>query len=349
MMNVMKKIEKNLKLFLLFWGRIVFAKSHFSLPFWQKMRLNFGGGYLVDQSFIYDLKSNNKHQYLSEFDWYKSRTINEPFDTMLNNKLICTEVFKHYIDMPEVLFVKNKKNLSNYQSNCHTIDAVVDLVKKYQAIYIKPINLGKGDGVNLLEFFQNTFYFNRKEAKAEEIIEVLDKMKNWFATPGVEQAQYLDDIYDKTSNTIRMIVVKDPKINQFTVLFAVQRIGVHSSIPVDNGSRGGLVSKINLDTGELSIAKSIQTLGEFSVHPDSQKPIEGVVIPDWQKMVQKIIDVSNKFPYLNFIGWDILPNKQGGFSVIEANTSSGVNIIQIWGPQRYDKLGEFYRYHGVIK
>ena len=38
-----------------------------------------------------------------------------------------------------------------------------------------------------------------------------------------------------------------------------------------------------------------------------------------------------------------------GFTVIEANTSSGVNIIQLWGPQRYGRLGDFYREHGIIK
>ena len=31
------------------------------------------------------------------------------------------------------------------------------------------------------------------------------------------------------------------------------------------------------------------------------------------------------------------------------NTSSGVNIIQIWGGQRQKGLGDFYRKHNVIK
>ena len=51
---------------------------------------------------------------------------------------------------------------------------------------------------------------------------------------------------------------------------------------------------------------------------------------------------------LDIIAWDILPTAEG-FTVIEANTSSGVNIIQLWGPQRYGRLGDFYREHGIIK
>ena len=38
-----------------------------------------------------------------------------------------------------------------------------------------------------------------------------------------------------------------------------------------------------------------------------------------------------------------------GFCIVEANTSSGVNIIQLFGPQRNGELGDFYRAHGVIK
>lgn len=346
---ILKKLEKKLKLFLLFWRRIVFAENHFGVPLWRRLLLNFSGGYVADQAVIYDFKHNDKKQYLSEFDWYKSRYINEPFDAMLNNKLICSEVFKHYLDFPETLFVKNKKQLINYRSPEHTIAALLAQLKDHAAIYIKPINLGKGNGVHLLEFIDGSFYMDREEATPATIIATLSKMQNWFATPGIKQAPYLNAIYEKTSNTIRMITVKDPTTQCFKVLFAVQRIGVKASIPVDNGSRGGLISKIDLETGVLSAARSIQSLGEHARHPDSQNPIEGVKIPHWQEMVQEILEASNQFPYLNFIGWDILPNDQGGLSVVEANTSSGINIIQIWGPQRDGELGAFYRSHGVIK
>ena len=344
----MKKIERKIKLFLLFWMRIVFAKNHFDVSFWQRIRLNFQGGYMADQAVIYDFANQDKKQYLSEFDWYKSRYINEPFDAMLNNKLICSEIMKHYLDVPPTLFVKNKKSYHNYVSQEHHLAGLLEQVKA-QPLYIKPISMGKGSGVHLLEWMDDTFYLDREATTAATITNLLQKMPNWFATPGIAQADYLNTIYDKTSNTIRMITVKDPESQQFKVLFAVQRIGVQASIPVDNGSRGGLVSKIELTTGTLSAAKSIQALGEHAIHPDSKQPIAGVVIPNWAAMVEEILAVSNQFPYLNFIGWDILPNQQGGLSIVEANTSSGVNIIQIWGPQRYGPLGDFYRAHGVIK
>lgn len=50
---------------------------------------------------------------------------------------------------------------------------------------------------------------------------------------------------------------------------------------------------------------------------------------------------------MHFIAWDILLTSDGP-CIIEANTSSGINIIQLWGPQRNGELGDFYRAHRVI-
>ena len=75
------------RLFILYFRRILFAKNHFKCSFIKKMRANLGGGFLADQWMLYDFDHNDKSQYLSEFDWYRSRYINAPFDFLLNNKI----------------------------------------------------------------------------------------------------------------------------------------------------------------------------------------------------------------------------------------------------------------------
>ncbi len=52
---------------------------------------------------------------------------------------------------------------------------------------------------------------------------------------------------------------------------------------------------------------------------------------------------------MHFVAWDVVKMEDGTNCVIEANTSSGVNIIQLWGGQRNGELGNFYRKHGVIR
>ena len=66
------------------------------------------------------------------------------------------------------------------------------------------------------------------------------------------------------------------------------------------------------------------------------------------KIKARVTALASEFPYLDFIAWDILLTEQG-MCVIEANASSGVNIIQLWGGQRHGELGEVYRRYGIIK
>ena len=84
------------------------------------------------------------------------------------------------------------------------------------------------------------------------------------------------------------------------------------------------------------------------VHPDSGAKIKGAVIPGWQDIKKEILALANKVSFMHFIAWDILVTEEG-ICIIEANTSSGVNIIQLWGGQRNKELGDFYRYHKAIR
>ena len=72
------------------------------------------------------------------------------------------------------------------------------------------------------------------------------------------------------------------------------------------------------------------------------------MIPGWSEIKLQILEVCKKLPYMDFIAWDLLMSDEG-ICVIEANSSSGVNIIQLWGGQRNGVLGDFFSYYEVIK
>lgn len=348
MRKFIKKCIKIMKLTVLWFLRILFAKNHFKVPFWEKLRCNIFGGYLADQYVIYDFKHNDRKQYLSEFDWYRSRYINEPFNFIMNNKIACTEILKHYVKVPEIYAIKNKGDISSYEYKVRSNEDAWKLLQEKKSLFIKPMGAGKGKGVSILKYEEGQLYVDDEAYTKEQFFDLLGSMENWFLSETIRQHPYLDQLYDKTTNTIRMITMKDIHTKEFRIFFAVQRIGTKQTIPVDNGSRGGLVSKIDLETGTLSEACSLHSLDVHKVHPDSGNPIEGVVIPGWEKIKSDVLKLVNHFPFMHFIAWDILLTEEG-ICIIEANTSSGVNIIQRWGPQRYGELGEFYRYHKIIK
>jgi len=346
--QIFRKLSKSVQLCLLYFSRIVFVRNHHKASFRQKIQANLSGGFLADQWVLYDLDHNDRHEYLSEFDWYRSRFINSSYNFMLNNKVISDELLRHYVKVPKIILVKSRGRMMSYEEGAKDTKTLCDVLVKKLALYCKPISAGKGRGVYRLSFENNAYYVDSDQYARAELETFLDKHNNWFITECVAQSAYLSSLYDKTTNTIRFIVFKNRETQTFQLFFAVQRIGTSATIPVDNGSRGGLVAKIDLETGCLSYAQTLHSLKKHAVHPDTGSPIEGVVIPDWNHIKEEMIELSNHFPWLNFIAWDVLLTSEG-ICIIEANTSSGVNIVQLWGGQRNGALGDFYRSHNILK
>lgn len=342
----MSRIKRFVWLIGVWFIRILGAPNNMKTPFFKRLYYNFRG-YTADQVSLYDLNLKNVNEYLSEFDWYKSRKINGKYEFILNNKLICNDLIKNYVRVPEIFLIKEKGNIVDYNSNKYTIAEVFDLIKSKKSVYFKPISIGKGIGVSRIDYKTNKFFIDYKECEIEYLEKLLDFNDNYFISEAIVQDKYLNNIYDKTSNTIRLITVRDNE-NKINILYAVQRIGTSTTIPVDNGSQGGLVAKIDLTTGKLSAARSIKNKEIYKKHPDSHNNIEGVQIPNWDVIKNKAINLMEKLPYLKFVAWDLLITEKD-ICVIEANSSSGVNIIQVFGGQKNKELGKFFKENNVIK
>lgn len=346
-MNFFKKALRKIKLFILFWTRIVFVKNNFKVPFFTKLRMNFFGGYLADQYVLYDFKNNDKREYLSEFDWYRSRYINAPFDSAFNNKVICQEILEQHIRMPQNYFIRNKGIIYDFKSAPKTYEDILRRLDVSRRLVIKPFALGKGNGVHVLEQRDKHYYIDGRNCVKEDIVSILKENDGYIISEYMYQHSYAQELFSETANTIRIVTIRDIVTNEFKIYFAVQRIGTSGTIPVDNGSKGGLVAKIDLETGILGAARCLHDLNIYTHHPDSGHVIEGVQIPGWDSIKDEIMALCRKLPYMNMIAWDVMVTAEG-LCVIEANTSSGVNILQLWEGQRQKELGNFFKYHNVI-
>lgn len=350
MISLLRAVQQRLKLAYLWVTRILLADDHFGINPVRRIWYAIAGGYTPDQIGRYQLTRHTKGEYLSEFDWYRSRSINAPFDNLLNNKISCNEVLRQYALVPEILFVKNRGRLVRLTTagavRAAKVTEVLDSLAERGTLFIKPFAAGKGKGVHRLDSIGEGHLLDGEVSDAAAVAALLENEDSWFASVGVEQHPVLSTIHPDTTNTIRMITLRgDDGVAR--IAFAVLRIGTSSTIPVDNGSRGGLVANIDLETGTLSTARSLRAIGDFPVHPDTGAQIEGTVLPDWDSVCRSMLEVTDRLPYLNIVAWDLLLTEEGPV-IIEANSSSGVNILQIWGPQRQGVMGDFYRQHKVI-
>lgn len=344
-----RESEKKLRLAVQFVRRILFAPNHFHLSLPERLKANFFGGYTADQWALYHLNLRNRKEYLSEFDWYRSRYIDEPFEVMLNNKVIASLVLQPYIHVPAILFQKNRQQAVDAEGKPVTAKEICAYLQTGQHLIYKPYDKGRGKDVFLLAFDNGTFSIDRQACSEAQICALLDGSKNWFCSETVQQHPYAAGLYAETVNTLRMITLRDPETGVWKLFFAVQRIGRASTIPVDNGSRGGLVCKVDLETGQLSYGRTLHDDQVYYTHPDSGTVFSEVFVPDWDNVKREVLLCASHFPFLSFIAWDVVILPDGQLCVIEMNASSGNNIVQLWGGQRNAELGAFYRHYGVIK
>lgn len=98
-------------------------------------------------------------------------------------------------------------------------------------------------------------------------------------TEAIDQHPAIDDIYDKSVNTLRILTFIENETIDIVSCFI--RIGAGGSV-VDNGSSGGLFVGIEQDTGMLKRTGYRDMKfggGEFDRHPDTGFKFEGFKVP----------------------------------------------------------------------
>jgi hypothetical protein len=220
----------------------------------------------------------------------------------------------------------------------------------------KETNSGGGEGFRLLEYAGGRYCINRIACKEEDILSLLSK-SNYLIEEYCCQGAFEQRLWPYSVNTIRIITLLFH--GDIQVAAALQRIGIDKEKCVDNACAGGLYSSINLETGELSAARSHSpenllehdgTPKWFSNHPGTQAQIEGALIPEWTTLCNDIVNLHKKlaFTEIEFIAWDIAL-LDDGYKIIEANTSCGMYFLQTFKGARNEMIGKWMKEKGYIK
>lgn len=340
-MLILKRILQEFKIF----KEIIKRDERFSVNFFKKIRLNLSG-FNVHQYYIFNLKSNNKSEYLTKYDREKAKILNGHYNIVLDNKLLFHELFRNYVTLAKNYFwIKNGLIYPLVDNSFRrTLDEVI---KEERSLIFKPVGGGSGKGIYLIEHIDNRIYLNKKLISTDAFKELLESSDDFIVCEQLKQHKYSDTIFSKTINTIRIVSLKYPNNRDAEIAIAVHRFGVTESVPVDNARSGGVVSLIELDSGILSAAKSYYSDEIFTHHPESNEPIENVVIPNWDIIKKEIIRIATLFPYLKLMAWDIVVTTNG-FAVIEINKSTDFDLLQLWGGLRESALGKFLKFNKII-
>ena len=122
-------IRWKIKLYLQFFYYVLFNKGNFKLGLIKRLNMAFNGGFTANQFYIFNLRENDRREYLSEYDWFKSRLLNKPYDYILNDKFLFNEIARQYVAVPEIYAVKKDGSIESRDRCGCTESDVLNLIK----------------------------------------------------------------------------------------------------------------------------------------------------------------------------------------------------------------------------
>jgi hypothetical protein len=312
-------------------------------------------GFVSESLMIYEM-NKQPAAYLSDFARHvRTPDINERFKSVLDNKFIFSKVFgPHLFRTPRVFFWLDKGKTYSFRDE-DVIKAeradIIELCRGGARLIVKSVDGGGGANVFAIRVEGEDALINHSRAQISDLERLLATRINSIVIDFVEQHQYAWEIFPRATNTVRLLTMWDYDVGRPFIAAAVHRFGRTPTIPVDNWSRGGLSVSIDLGRGQLGkgvMHPSTGDRGWHATHPETGRQIEGVTIPGWENICTKILHAASTVPFLPYVGWDVVVTGDG-FTVLEGNNFSDVNLLQVHKPLLEDpRVKKFYEHHGVI-
>jgi hypothetical protein len=327
-------------------------EGRFPISFKIKLKM-WKQGFLAEKFVLYNLSQNNWMEFLSDYHAKQAKWVNDPYNVVLDNKLIFHCVVRKAIRVPEnyALIKKGRIHPINRERTITNFEQLVKYIKK-KPIVLKPVSGGGGKNVLLIDHQNKLLVCNKIPSDEQKLKERIESMDEVLITEFIEQGRFPKSLHPESANTMRIVTLRDVDTDKPFIARAVQRIGNQKTAPQDNFTKGGMSSMIDLESGILSPAAThpkSSTLKWYDSHPGTGVSITGQQVPGWDQIKRAIIEAAEELPFLKCIGWDILLAESGPVA-LEGNSHPDPDVLQCHGPLlQNERVLRFYQHYGVVK
>ena len=305
-------------------------------------------GFTSPNGKLYDFDTYGPEAYLSERQRYELfKNMNGAHRYLLDDKLCCHWMLHDFPEFrPRVYGLADRGLLRPVTAGSfdgtpvRLRDWLPTQLKESSTLVLKHLRGTGGKQVYLCEYDAGDYFLNGSRVTVTELCERANEFENYIITDFVDQHSYADDLYEGATNTVRIISIWDDESKEIVIPAAVQRIGTDRSKPADNWSSGGLSANIDIETGEIGRAAQLPSSGDmnwFKKHPETGSKIAGKRIPRWEAIKGAIEEIAMCNTNVPAVGWDVILDESETPVVIEANTGTDVNLLQIHEPLLTDE------------
>jgi hypothetical protein len=314
-------------------------------------------GFLPSSGRLYrSMTPESRGDYLADYPRYcRTPFVNGGYRFCLDDKAVFGGLLQRYPDhAPRTLAAIYRGRLLPVRNAPGEGGASLEgLVAAHAKVVLKPAGGAGGRGVMFVEAAPGgDFLVDGEPRTAAGLRAEVGRLDGHVVEEFVRQHPALERLHPATTNTVRLVTMRDPDSGEPFVAGAVLRIGTGRSRPVDTFARGGLCAAVDLGTGRLGPAMGRTADGSaapHASHPETGAPVAGVEVPGWRSVTGRILEFCADLHFLSYIGWD-LAITEGGFRVIEGNSHPDMQLLQVHGPLLADpRVRRFYEAYGVVR
>jgi hypothetical protein len=318
----------------------------FKLAWWRR-------GFLADSASIYDFPRQDPRDYFS--DYARARLKVNPLPEFFNQKLwLRTFLLSRGFPQAETMALVQGGNVQLQPLSAHSrLSSPAELeqwlLDDGGTFIMKPHDGTRGYGVFVVERQAGVLVRRRGRQilpfhhPARTGVKIIERM--------IEQGSFWRELSPASTNSLRVLTMWEPGASAPFIGCAVQRMGTIDTAPTDNWSAGGICAKVELESGRLGPGRRHSGAGidtRFTHHPDTGAPIEGVIVPAWDKVKDTVLRAAMSLVTNRYVGWDVVVNIEGTPMILEGNNNSDVNLMQVHGGLLADpRVRRFYEQVGV--
>ncbi|MDW8130986.1 MAG: sugar-transfer associated ATP-grasp domain-containing protein [Bryobacterales bacterium] len=312
-------------------------------------------GFVRECHLVYGFDHNPVEHYLPEYHrLVRASRINRKPE-VLHHKLLFEAFFKALLPIPKTLAWISGGVITPLVPDpwiCSP-EALLEACRALGRLAVKPFGESGGRGFRVLAWEDGRFLLDRAPLDRAGLGNLVSQARDIMVTEFAWQGEYAARVYPHSTNSMRVLTMRDPFQNRRAfVAIAVHRFGSSRSAPADSFQKGGFACEVDLATGVLGKATTYPREGRvewFSRHPETGEQIEGLRVPGWENLVQRLLAATEAYDFLDYVAWDVVA-REDGFLVLEGNNHSGMVFLQMHrGLLADERVRAFFEYHRVIR
>lgn len=313
-------------------------------------------GYSWDDWHVNELTKENCSTYLRTAQYYAMHPLNGRFSHWIDDKLtlkyLCAGtpldkyMPKYYYQIDsngQTLALPDAPPPPRNNELC-TVEDIVRLLETLGELALKRVAGSLGEGFYKAVYKDGVYYLNDTTYSRDELIKKLNELKNYLITEYLHPHRELMPFCADTANCIRYLVGRNSN-GEMQLIRSFIRLGTKASGFVENYNAGGVLCYISKDGNFESGNLFDNASGKNQVihtHPDTGVELKGR-IPLWSEIQEAAKMFGSHFPQMTYLGIDFVVTNRNEVKILEINSLTSLDCLQLDGSILKTPQGEFYR------